>query len=73
MNKLIKELTKQAGINLTPAQFSGVLEDEVCEFELEKLAELIVCECIETLGTFENTITFEEQMNLLKKHFGIKQ
>ena len=45
MNERIKELAKKAGINLTPAQFSGVLEDEVDEFTLEKFAELIVREC----------------------------
>lgn len=44
MNKRIKELAKEAGINLSPAQFSGVLEDEVDEFTLEKFAELIVLE-----------------------------
>jgi hypothetical protein len=46
MNERIKQLSKQAGINLTPAQFSGVLEDEVDEFTLEKFAELIVQECM---------------------------
>ncbi len=45
MNKRILELAIKAGINLTPAQFSGVLEDEVSEFDLEKFAELIICEC----------------------------
>ena len=47
MNERIKKLAKEAGINLTPAQFSGVLEDEVDEFTLEKFAELIVRECME--------------------------
>ena len=47
MNERIKQLVKQAGINLTPAQFSGVLEDEVDEFTLEKFAELIVRECMD--------------------------
>ena len=46
MNERIRELAKKAGINLTPAQFSGVLEDEVDEFTLEDFAELIVRECI---------------------------
>jgi len=45
MNERIWELAKKAGINLTPAQFSGVLEDEVDEFSLEDFAELIVREC----------------------------
>lgn len=47
MNKRIKELAKEAGINLTPAQFSGVLEDEVSEFELENFAQLVAEECME--------------------------
>ena len=46
MNERIKELVKRAGINLTPAQFSGVLEDEVDEFTLEKFAELVAEECM---------------------------
>jgi hypothetical protein len=50
MNERIKELVKQAGINLTPAQFSGVLEDEVDEFTLEKLAELVAEECMNIIA-----------------------
>ena len=34
-------MTREAGINLTPAQFSGVLEDEVDEFKLEAFAALV--------------------------------
>ena len=49
MNEHLKQLTKQAGIKLSPAcrpaQFSGVLESEVSEFDLEKFAELIAKEC----------------------------
>lgn len=44
MNKKLIDLIKQSGINLTPSQFSGVLEDEVDEFELEKFAELLLKE-----------------------------
>jgi len=55
MNERIRELAKKAGINLTPAQFSGVLEDEVDEFTLEDFAELIVLECVNAVmdGTKE--------------------
>jgi len=55
MNERIWELAKKAGINLTPAQFSGVLEDEVDEFTLEDFAELIVLECVNAVmdGTKE--------------------
>lgn len=34
-------MSKEAGINLTPAQFSGVLEDEVDEFKLAAFAALV--------------------------------
>ena len=34
-------MAREAGMNLTPAQFSGVLEDEVDEFELERFAALV--------------------------------
>lgn len=50
MNERIWELAKKAGINLTPAQFSGVLEDEVDEFTLEDFAELIVKECADIIN-----------------------
>lgn len=50
MNPLFEQLAKNAGINLTPAQFSGVLEDEVDEFTLQKFAELIVKECLSVIS-----------------------
>lgn len=34
-------MAREAGMNLTPAQFSGVLEDEVDEFKLERFAALV--------------------------------
>lgn len=34
-------MAREAGMNLTPAQFSGVLEDEVDEFKLEHFAALV--------------------------------
>lgn len=53
MNTLEHKLCKQAGINLTPAQFSGVLEDEVSEFELRELIRLTVQICCEQLKNYE--------------------
>ena len=38
-------LAKQAGINFTPAQFSGVLEDEIDEFQLMEFAKLVASDC----------------------------
>jgi hypothetical protein len=78
MNERIKQLAKQAGINLTPAQFSGVLEDEVDEFTLEKFAELIVRECAESLWTEECHNSdlaleeFEKNSKKIRKHFGVE-
>ena len=39
--EIIMKLAKQAGMNFTPAQFSGVLEDEIDEFQLEEFTKLI--------------------------------
>jgi len=39
--EIIMKLAKQAGMNFTPAQFSGVLEDEIDEFELEEFTKLV--------------------------------
>jgi len=48
MNDLLSDLAKKAGINLSGAQFSGVLEAEVSEFDLEAFAKLIVQECFKS-------------------------
>jgi hypothetical protein len=69
MNKRILELAIKAGINLTPAQFSGVLEDEVSEFDLEKFAELIVRECAKVV--FDKTGP-KSALNVLD-HFGVEE
>jgi len=37
----IIRMAREAGMKLTPAQFSGVLEDEIDEFQLEKFAALV--------------------------------
>lgn len=83
MNNRIRELVKQAGINLTPAQFSGVLEDEVSEFDLEKFAELIIQECSTHLkncaSAYDGSDTDSDYMeamlhsaDMIKEHFGVE-
>ena len=71
MNERIKKLAEQAGINLTPAQFSGVLEDEVDEFTLEKFAELIVRECAD-IGQQYADGNYEVRNQILE-HFGVEE
>lgn len=39
--EIIMKLAKQAGMNFTPAQFSGVLEDEIDEFQIEEFTKLV--------------------------------
>ena len=75
MNERIRELAKKAGINLTPAQFSGVLEDEVDEFTLEDFAELIVRECMKAAdeGMAQVTMRVEWPSYHIKKHFGVEE
>jgi hypothetical protein len=72
MNERFNEFAKQAGINLTPAQFSGVLEDEVDEFELEKFAELIVRECAGMVENQGRYLRYDVMSAKIKEHFGIK-
>lgn len=45
MNRQIEHLAIQAGINLVPAQFSGIPVGVVDEFTIERFAKLIVQEC----------------------------
>ena len=71
MNERIRELAKQAGINLTPAQFSGVLEDEVDEFTLEKFAELIVRECADVVDI--DAILAHRVRSKMFDHFGVEE
>ena len=44
--KTVIEIAREAGMNLTPAQFSGVLEDNIDEFQLERFAELVRADAI---------------------------
>jgi len=75
MNERIEQLAKKAGINLTPAQFSGVREDEVDEFTLEDFAELIVKECMKVAdeGMAQVTMKVEWPSYHIKKHFGVEE
>lgn len=61
MNELVKELATKAKIQMCS------------DARLQEFAELIVRECVETLGTFEDYWTHEQQMELLKKHFGVEK
>lgn len=80
MNKRIKELAEQSGINLTPAQFSGVLEDEVDEFTLEKFAELIIRDCADICQQVTNSGDYDPDQqyasaacrDAIKQHFEVK-
>jgi hypothetical protein len=62
MNERIKELSKCAGINLTPAQFAGVLADNIDEFELQKFAELIIEDIGKILSGLIVPETFEQDV-----------
>jgi len=75
MNERIKELAKDAGIKLTPAQFSGVLEDEVDEFTLEKFAQLIVKECeqVSLKNSHRNDDMGAIIARQIKQHFGVEE
>jgi hypothetical protein len=71
MNPLFEQLAKNAGINLTPAQFSGVLEDEVDEFTLQKFAELIVKECAEVAN--EHDCNQSGNAGEILNYFGVEE
>ena len=75
MNERIWELAKKAGINLTPAQFSGVLEDEVDEFTLEDFAELIVKECekVSLKSSHRDDDMGAIIARQIKQHFGVEE
>jgi len=79
MNERIKELAKKAGINLTPSQFSGVLEDEVDEFTLEDFAELIVRECVAICQDIDGEDNIDVKSGRqdcaveIREHFGVEE
>jgi hypothetical protein len=70
MNERIKELAEQA------QQYAEYCTPQGLEwFPMfkEKFAELLILECVETLGTHEDYWTHEQSMAELKKHFGVEE
>ena len=78
MNERIKELYKQADINIDSFQFSGTpIKYIVSESSLEKFAELLVRECIEqfAFSVTDNTEIIQDrftQCRKVAKHFGVE-
>jgi hypothetical protein len=74
MNKRIQALADQAGKYADETQPRGSFtRDGMWLYAYNgKFAELIVLECVETLGTYEDYWTREQSMTELKKHFGVK-
>ena len=78
MNKRIKQLALEAGIGFTLWDDSGreMIDNYTPEEDLEKFAELIVKECIDTLEKrFMGDLNREDQevrrcVDDLKQHFG---
>ncbi len=71
MNKRIRELAEQAGINIDSFQFSGIpIKHIVDELSLEKFAELIVKE---TLEVARAGVEFGDGMeSAVEQYFGVK-
>ena len=77
MNERIKQLAEQAGVNLSPFQFSGIpIKYEVTETVLEKFAELIVRECLTFVEPMPGSgdiddLALEAAREGIKEHFGV--
>jgi transketolase C-terminal domain/subunit len=68
MNKRIQELAEQAGMIIVDDEFSTYGKFA------EKLAELIVKECAETIQDFvDHRFPASEYPNRLKKYFGVEE
>ena len=68
MNKKIKQLADDAGINYQFAM--GASADSVTDLQLEEFAELIVREC----AMFSMVITDDHyDVDALYKHFGVEE
>ena len=80
MNQRIQQLAEQAGI------YKLNLSDETEYWIMEKFAELIVKECIQELGiskkcdpytgqlfVCEHNAVLDEQIDMLKEHFGVEE
>ena len=80
MNKRIRQLALDAGIGFTLWDDSGreMIDNYTPEEDLEKFAELIVKECIDTLEKrFMGDLNREDQevrrcIDALKQHFGVE-
>jgi hypothetical protein len=78
MNEKIKQLALEAGIGFTLWDDSGreMIDNYTPEEDLEKFAELIVKECVDTLEKrFMGDLNREDQevhrcIDALKQHFG---
>jgi len=85
MNVRIKQLAEQAGINIDSFQFSGTpIKYIVGESSLEKLAELIVRECIDIGDNYQDILGNEPECfncrkvaygigDKIKQHFGVEE
>jgi hypothetical protein len=75
MNEKIRELAEQAkGFVDLNQHVGGEKGCMVYTYEgLERFAESIIQECVETLGTCEDYWTHEHKMTALKRHFGVEE
>ena len=79
MNERIEKLWNKAkqshADEVTDGDLSKLnLESPFVQIDIhKKFAELIVKECVETLGTHEDYWTHEQSMAELKKHFGVEE
>ena len=64
----IFKFAKQAGMNFSPAQFSGVLECETHEFQIEEFAALVALLAAEACAALAQT----EWSNEAEKVYGEK-
>ena len=67
MNKRIRELVKQHGVNIT---IDGL---GYGEGNIEGLAELIVQECIDVIDVGGEFVSRPKMVERLKEHFGVEE
>ena len=69
MNQQIEQLALQAGFNL----HNDVIDGHDFKHEIEKFAELIVAECIDTVSDSSVEYCTRPQIaSEIKQHFGVK-
>lgn len=73
MNQQIIDLAKLSGFEYDIRDGNFYVSDSAqwINKEISALVELVVLECVDALGTYESTWSYEKQMELLKKHFGV--